>query len=278
MHHNFTIAYKNLLLGYSNGFKNISMKYLLLSIVCLSILSGCVMASPDIAPITNTPSPTLPTVTSTIVWFPPTPTFTPFPTFSISPTVELDPGKGEIVLEDQFDDPSKWSLISTTGGSVAFGNGELTIAISSKREYLFSVRSGPVFDDFFAEITANPNLCHGDDEYGMLLRVSTDLDYYRYSLSCDGRVRLDRIYQGEASSPQPWLPSGAVPPGAPSISRLAVWANNEEMRFFVNDEYQFTVYDPLLNSGNIGVFARSSSDMAVTVNYYDLVVREISLP
>jgi hypothetical protein len=190
----------------------------------------------------------------------------------------MDPGKGEIILEDQFDDPSKWSLISTTGGSVAFGNGELTIAISSKREYLFSVRSGPEFVNFFAEITANPNLCRGHDEYGLLVRVSPTLDYYRYSLSCDGRVRLDRIYQGEASSPQPWLPSGAVPPGAPSVSRLAVWASGDEMRFFVNDEYQFTVFDPLLNSGSFGVFARSSSDMAVTVNYYDLVVREISLP
>lgn len=254
------------------------MKCILVSIGCLLILSGCVMSSPDVAPVTYTPPVTLPTATPTIVWFPPTPTFTPFPTISIPPTVELDPGKGEVLLEDKFDDRSKWSLISTAGGSVAFGNGELSIAISGKREYLFSVRSGPVFDNFFAEITANPNLCRGDDEYGMLVRVSPDLDYYRFSLSCDGRARLDRIYQGEASSPQPWLPSGAVPPGAPSVSRLAVWANGEEMRFFVNDEYQFTVYDPLLNSGSFGVFARSSSEMAVTVNYYDLVVREISLP
>lgn len=278
MHHNFTIGYKNVLFYYCNGLKYNLMKYLLLSFVCMQILSGCVMASPDIEPATHTPSPTLPTATSTIVWFPPTPTYTPFPTISISPTVELDPGKGDVVFEDQFDDPNKWNLISTTGGSVAFGDRELTIAISSKREYLFSVRSGLDFDDFFAEITANPNLCRGDDEYGMLVRVSPDLDYYRFSLSCDGHVRLDRIYQNEASSPQPWLPSGAVPPGAPSISRLAVWANGDEMRFFINDEYQFTVYDPLLNSGTFGVFARSSSDMAVTVNFYDLVVREINLP
>jgi hypothetical protein len=48
------------------------------------------------------------------------------------------------------------------------------------------------------------------------------------------------------------------------------------MRFFVNDEYQFTVRDPLLFNGGFGVFARSASDMAVTVNFSALNVYELS--
>ena len=47
------------------------------------------------------------------------------------------------------------------------------------------------------------------------------------------------------------------------------------MRFFINDEYQFSVRDPLLASGRLGVFARSAGDTAVTVNFSNLVVREI---
>jgi hypothetical protein len=69
--------------------------------------------------------------------------------------------------------------------------------------------------------------------------------------------------------------SGAVPPGAPSISRLAVWVKGKEMRFFVNEEYQFTVSDPMLPEGTIGVFARSAGDNAVTINYSELVIRSI---
>ena len=69
--------------------------------------------------------------------------------------------------------------------------------------------------------------------------------------------------------------SGAIPPGAPSTSRMAVWARGSEMRFFANDEYLFTVHDPLLPSGSLGVFARSSGDLAVTVNFSDLVVKKI---
>jgi hypothetical protein len=47
------------------------------------------------------------------------------------------------------------------------------------------------------------------------------------------------------------------------------------MRFFVNDEYQFTINDPMLPSGSVGVFARSRGENAVTVNFSELVIREI---
>ena len=70
--------------------------------------------------------------------------------------------------------------------------------------------------------------------------------------------------------------SGAYPPGAPNIIRLGAWAVGSEMRFFVNDQYQFTIKDPLLLGGYVGVFARSKSDFALTVNFSELVVREVS--
>jgi len=101
------------------------------------------------------------------------------------------------------------------------------------------------------------------------------MDYYRFSLSCDGQVRLDRIANGQASSPQPWQLSGEVPPGAPSSSRLGIAAVGSKMDFFVNGQYQFSIKDPLLDSGSVGVFARSVNKMAVTVNFSNMVVYQI---
>jgi hypothetical protein len=63
-----------------------------------------------------------------------------------------------------------------------------------------------------------------------------------------------------------------VPPGAPSSSRLAVSAVGEEMSFFVNGKFQFTVSDPSISEGSIGVFARSMKENAVTVNFSELEV------
>ena len=77
---------------------------------------------------------------------------------------------------------------------------------------------------------------------------------------------------GTGGSPQPWLASASVPQGAPSTSKLGVWAVGREMRFFINDEFQFAVSDPYHPSGLIGVFARSAGENAVTVSFSDLKV------
>lgn len=215
-----------------------------------------------------------PSPTATVVWFPPTPTFTPGPTLEISPTPDMLPNFGEILLEDRFETGEDWSLVSTANGTIALGMDELTIAIPEERAYMSTLRSTPVFSDFYVEITAGPTLCSGQDEYGLLLRASSLSDFYRFSLSCDGQVRMDRVVNGKASSPKPWTLSGAFPPGAPSLSRIGVYTKGEEMRFFVNGIYQFTVNDSRHRSGNLGVFARSTGNHALTVSFSDLVVYE----
>lgn len=239
---------------------------------CSSIILETPLPSETGGPPTAT-SETTPT--PTVVWFPPTPTFTPFPTPVITPTPDLLTDIGEVLLSDDFSTAEKWSLQSGSEGGVALSKDELTVAIKGAKAFIFSVRKEPELSDFYVEVTANPNLCKGADEYGLLLRVSESEDYYRYSLSCDSQVRLDRVIGYTASSPQPWILSGDVPPGAPSVSRLGAWLSGSEMRFFVNGRHQFTVNDPLLRSGRIGIFARSTGANAVTVNFSNLVVRAI---
>ncbi|NJD58010.1 MAG: hypothetical protein FIA98_01245 [Anaerolineae bacterium] len=228
---------------------------------------------------TDTPIP-LPsaTFTPTIIWFPPTTTYTPFPTPVITPTADLRPKTGQVLLEDDFSDPAAWSLSRTDAGSVALGKNELTIAIAETNAYLYTLRDEPKFTDFYLEITAETSLCQKLDEYGVLFRLQSSGDYYRFALSCNGQVRLDRLINGQASSPQPWMLSGAVPPGAPATSRLGISAKGSAMSFFVNGEYQFSVQDPLLSSGSLGLFARSTNNMAVTVNFSDLLVYEVFEP
>lgn len=252
-------------------------KLLLILFLCfLFLLPACLpLASTPETP-TETIAPTLTvTPTPTIVWFPPTATYTPYPTRGTTPTPDLRPGLGQVILEDNFSDADNWTLSSTTQGSIALGKQELSVVVSEPKTYLYSVRKSPELSDFYLEITASPNLCQGMDEYGLLLRFSSPGDFYRFSLTCNAQIRLDRIAGGQASSPQTWMVSGDVPPGAPSFCRLAVWMVGDELRFFVNDQFQFSVQDPLLTSGNIGVFARSGGNQIVSVTFSDLVVKEI---
>jgi hypothetical protein len=244
---------------------------------CLLLNSACAAAAPLLP--TETPTQVLPTgtPTPTPVWFPPTATFTPYPSpTTLPPTPEQRPGIGSLILQDDFSDEQVWALADKDGASARMGKNELTIVITKKRVAHFSLRTTPQLHNFYAEITANPGICRGLDEYGLLIRAESPSDYYRFSLSCDSQVRLDRILGGQASSPQPWLLSGDVPPGGPSMSRLGVWAVGDEMRFFVNGNFQFAVNDGQIASGVLGVFARSASDEAFTVNFLNLEVWEVN--
>jgi len=251
------------------------LTYLLLAFV----VSACIVAPAS----TETPVPTatlLPnteTPTPTTVWFPPTATFTPMPTATVAaPTPEQRPDVGEVIFQDDFSDPDNWWLSHSSTGSVALGINELTIAIPEGRKYLASVRSEPTLKDFYAEITTSPTLCRGMDEYGFLFRYASLGDFYRFSLSCDGQVRLDRVLAGQVSTPYPWELGAMIPVGAPSFSRIGVWVVGKEMHFFVNDQFQFSVSDGTIPAGRIGVFARATGDGPVTINFSDLVVRSVN--
>ena len=175
------------------------------------------------------------------------------------------------MIEEDFSNPEHWTLGRAGALSAALGKAELTLAISEPRGYIYSLFSEPVPGDFYAEITAAPSLCKDSDEYGLLLRMSNQ-EFYRFSISCNGEARLERYYNRFPAALQPLTPSGAIPPGAPSVTHLAVLARGKEISYYANGEYLFTTRDPYLLDGSLGVFARSSGDNAVTVSFSDLKI------
>ncbi|MBT3391871.1 MAG: hypothetical protein HN413_15845 [Chloroflexi bacterium] len=249
------------------------MKHIPIILITL-LLTACLPLQdlPDLP--TETPAPTQ-TATPTVIWFPPTETPTPGPTLLPSETPVLRPEVGTLLYSDSFASSAGWTLLTTVNSNISVANNEITLALSQPKSSLFSVQEGYFFSDFYAEITTSPSLCSGVDEYGLLLRYNNPTNFYRFSLSCDGQLRLDRVISGTASSAQGWMRSAAVPSAAPSISRLGVWASGREMRFFVNDQYQFSISDPSLKNGALGVFIRSAGETAVTVSFSDLTVYQI---
>jgi hypothetical protein len=159
-----------------------------------------------------------------------------------------------------------------SAGSIALGRNEISLGVSQPPGYLYSLRRDTSLDDFYLEITASPSICRGKDEYGLLLRVSPTSDFFRFGLNCAGEARLDRYLSGQASSSYPPTPNGAVPPGAPSSSRLAVWAVQRDFRFYVNGVFLFSIRDASLPAGGLGLYARAAGPDTVTVNFSDLKV------
>lgn len=223
---------------------------------------------------TRTPTPSL-TPTETIVWFPPTPTQTPFPTLVLSPTPDLLTDVGPVAIIDDFSQPSLWQPLKRPSGEIAFGSAEQDIAISQPGGYLISLRYSPQLADFYLEMDASPNLCVNGDSYGLLLRVTSIQDYIRFSLNCDGYLRVERVRSGEVTVLQDWSGSSQVRAGAPQTFRLGVWVRGSEMRFFVDGVYQFSVRDTLFDRGGVGIFARSSGQTSVSVAFKNMVIHNL---
>jgi hypothetical protein len=186
--------------------------------------------------------------------------------------VDVGARTGALLFEDTFDDASQWELARTDTHSAAINKNELTLAVSQPGGYVSSLRQDTDLDDYYAELTTSTSLCRGGDEYGLLLRVSDSGDFYRFSLTCNGYVRVDKYYNGRASSPLPLTQHGSVPPAAPSSTRLGVLAQGQDLEFFINGEWVYTLRDLSLPSGGLGVFIRSNGENAVTVNFSDLKV------
>jgi len=237
---------------------------LLLLVACLPL---------DTTPPTATPLPTdSATQTPTIVWFPAsaTPTLLAVPTYTGTP--EMSPGIGELTLRDDFSDDSVWDTAASDNGSASIGRNRLTLAVQPDY-YLSSMRREMPLSDFYAEITARPSLCRGEDNYGLIVRGLGSY-FYRFILTCDRQIRAERVNGGTKLLLQEPVPSGDAP-GAPGEVRIGVWAVGSEMRLFLNGRYQFSVIDPSFPNGAIGVYVRSMGDTPVTVTFSDLEVREV---
>lgn len=247
------------------------LKYFLIGLVIFS-LSACIPTG-MVEPLPTGTATSTPPSTATIDWFPATSTPDVQPTALPSSTPNSFSSLGEVIFEDRFQTSAGWNLSRSSRGEISIAGSEINIVINQANSYLYAYREKPDLDNYFVQIRAKPSLCSGRDEYGLLFRLTNDQNFYRYSLSCSGEVRLEKVLAGGVVTLQPWTRSASVPAGAPSISNLAVLARGEEMSFFINGDLQFRVVDEDLKIGSFGVFGKSAGDSAYTVSFSDLVVR-----
>lgn len=236
------------------------------------VLTSCLPSEPILPTETPIPSET-PPPTPTIVWFPPsaTPTLKAVPTQTATP--EMSPGIGSILLEDDFSNESAWDTAVSDQGSAAISRNLLTLA-AQPGVYLVSMNRETTLGDFYAEITARPSLCRGEDSYGVIIRSTGD-SFYRFTLTCNSMVSAERYRSSVRLLMQAPTPSGDAPPGAPGEVRIGIWAVGNEMRLFLNGRFQFSIIDPSSPSGAFGVFVRGAGDTPVSVTFSDFIVYDV---
>src|SRR5687768_8485373 len=137
----------------------------------LLVLLALVACLPvNLVPLSATPPPTeTPTPTETIVWFPASATATQLSVPTYTGTPDMNPGIGRLTLEDDFSDDEVWDIATSEGGSASINKNRLTLTVQPGY-YLASMRRELLLSDYYAEITARPSLCRGEDNYGLVVR------------------------------------------------------------------------------------------------------------
>jgi hypothetical protein len=233
--------------------------------------------------LSSAPTPTSTTIfstetpTTTIVWFPPTNTPTSFPTQMIPPTPDQRPGLGSLLFSDSFDQPELWNTVTSSSASAKVDRNRLTLSISAQGPiYLTSLRSQPTLGNSYAEAMVKLSLCAGMDQFGMVIRATPGNNYYRFTVTCNGQMRLERVSSGSTMPLRDWLTSGDAPIAAPAEVKLGVWAVGNEMRLFINDNYQFAIRDPMMSGGTIGFFVYANGATPITVSFSNLFVYTVA--
>ena len=250
-----------------------TFKRFFIFVLATTLLTSCSNMDAWLATSTPVVPTETPLPTATINWFPPSATPTLKTLSTKAPTPEMRPGVGETFINDDFSDDVYWMSAASNQASDILANNRLTISVQSQ-VYMTSLRQGTFIDNYYAEITAQPSLCRDADNYGLLVRADGS-SYFRFALACDGTVRAERILNSSRLVLQQPLPSGDVPPGAPGSVRIGVWAVGKEMRLFLNGRFQFSISDPSLPIGTLGVFVRSAGETPAIVSFSDLVIREV---
>lgn len=225
------------------------------------LLAGCADSPPP--PAEPSATATLrPTPTVSIPTLIPTASVTPAPTSSPSPALLAD--VGAIAFDARFTDDEGWAVGSDTGGGASLSSGSLVLAVSLANASRYVLAPAPPVADFLLEASLRASLCAGTDEIGVMFRVSPQGDHYRFTLDCQGDVRVTRVTGGAAVSlAGPVDVPGAIP-GAPARNRLSVLGRGDSFTFLVNGEQVLRLRDPLLPSGQVGFFVRSSSQGQTT--------------
>lgn len=242
------------------------------------LLPGCSVSNTAETP-TITASPTMTEIPSpTIDWFPatPTPTFLPINSPTPQPTLSVDlQGITTLLVEDDFTDPRQWLLTQNSTGNAAFGNQNLTLAVSKQDVFLTSLSQHSIPNDFYLEVTIENALCQSQDQFGIDFWYQSANDYHRLLLNCSGQYRLELVQGGRSIVLHDWETGSKIKVGSPAVNHLGLWALDGQFQLFINDTFQFEERISSNQNGDLGVFAKAINSSAMTVQFSNLKIYHV---
>jgi len=225
-------------------------------------------------PPTNAPEPT--------ATLPPAPTATP----AIPPTPDPNEGVGDVTFKDNLDGTGGWYWTfedDAASFQASLEEKQLNGTARQSGTWRFTISPDTVkVGDQQIRVSAHTNVCADADEYALLFRGAVapegSYTFYAFKLRCNGAARLEILKGSEVTVIVDWTSSPAIKPGAGADNIVTVWAHKDQMRFYVNDQYLFSVQEATLAEGFYGFLLYDRTNGNMSVSWKGLEAKAVTLP
>jgi len=220
-------------------------------------------AGTDAAPAQTSTAPTTAPTTGV-------PDVTPSPTSSPTPPAG-DPRQelGEPDWVDDFSGELRWPLYDDDHVTMEIVDQALEMTALNADGWESWMVAVPRLQDFYLEMTAEPEPCSGRDRFGLLFRAPEPNEGYLFGINCAGEYAL-RIWDGdEYTVIIDWTPSEHI--RTEGENRIGVMARGASISLFANGNLltrlTHTAYDrgafgPFIGAANTGDFTVRITEIA----------------
>jgi len=208
-------------------------------------------ATPD---NTNTPAPPTQVITPTVAATAPVVSATITATLTTVPASE-DPRLtlGEPDWIDNFENDFYWPTYEDENVRFWLRENSMLMRAKGSENRDSWMLAGEKPQDYYLEMTAQPQSCAGLDRYGFIVRSDAETGYL-FGFSCDGQYSV-RKWDGDTFTTLiDWTTNPSIQLGAGQDNRLGVMAEGNRYRFYANGALLDEVTDESYSGGRFGLF------------------------
>ena len=186
------------------------------------------------------------------------------------------PGQKKTIFKDEFvmGHTGSWTLESDESGSSVIVPEQLVIELNAPNMIQYSKLIEPTFSDFTLEVDARLAGGSSSSTYGVMFRMQSPDEFYRFEISGDGMYILER-HDADGSwvrHTEDWLDTVVINQGIGATNRLKVVANGERISVYVNDVMLEDFTDNSYRSGNIALDVGTFDAAGARISFDNLLV------
>jgi hypothetical protein len=183
----------------------------------------------------------------------------------------------DVIFSEEFTagEANGWQTESDDLGYTAVVNEQMVIELTAPNVLQYVTLAEPIFDDFILEVDATQLAGPTEGSYGVLFRMSSPGQFYRFDLTSNGLYIVERR-NGDgtwARLVEDWVPSPAIRQGLNATNRLRVSAVGPSLSFYINDQLVQQLTDQTYLSGQLALDAGTFGQPSLQVAFDNLVVR-----